>query len=170
MPHKPTRILGLDPGFARTGYAVLESDGRSFRVLTFGCVETASSEPYPVRLRQLNDQLGALIAEFTPAVAALEKLFFQKNVKTAIAVGQARGVIILLLERHNLATYEFTPQEVKIAATGYGNAEKQQVQRMVQLLLRLATPPTPDDAADALAVALAAAERHRAVLASNPKA
>jgi len=161
MPHKTTRILGLDPGVARTGYGVLQMIGTRPQALAYGCIETLSREPYALRLLRLERQLTALLKKYRPEIAALEQLFYSKNAKTAFAVGQARGVLLLTVARHDIPYMEFTPQQVKISATGYGNAKKQQVQRMIQLSLHLKKLPTPDDAADALAIALAAASRRR---------
>ena len=161
MPRNDTCILGLDPGFARTGYGILRMAHSQPRVLSYGCIETRAGESYASRLLLLEKHLVALIQKHHPEIAALEQLFYSKNAKTAFAVGQARGVLLLTLARHAIPYIEFTPQQVKISATGYGNATKQQVQRMIQLSLRLQKPPTPDDAADAIAIALAAASRRR---------
>ncbi|MFH1171110.1 MAG: crossover junction endodeoxyribonuclease RuvC [bacterium] len=161
MPRRSDRILGLDPGFARTGFAVLDVHGRNPSVIVYGCIETPSRDPYAERLLQLERRVAELLDRYHPTAAALEKLFFCKNVKTAIAVGQARGVLLLTLARRGLTPIELTPQEVKMAATGYGSAKKHQVQRMMQLVLRLPHPPKPDDAADALAIAITAAQYRR---------
>lgn len=154
---RPVRILGLDPGLTRTGYAIVTIRNRQPELETFGCIMTEHVPDYEQRLLTLEQKLTALIAKHQPTSAALEQLFITKNLKTAISVGQARGVIVLTLARHKLSIQEFTPQQVKIAVTGYGHAEKQQVQRMVQLLFHLKEVPKPDDAADAVAVAVAGA-------------
>ncbi len=150
------RILGLDPGIARTGYAVLAQSSGKVAVLAYGCIETHKGKPYQERLLELSDKLEDILDRFRPTCAGIEKLFFRKNVRTAIAVGQARGVLLVTLARHQLTPQEFTPQQIKSAVTGYGKADKRQVQRMVQLLLKLKTLPQPDDAADALAIAITA--------------
>lgn len=156
------RILGLDPGTAITGYGVIDllPDGE-VRVVTYGVVRTPARQPLPERLRQLYNALQALLALHRPAQAAVEKLFFQRNVTTAMAVGQARGVALLALALAEVPVAEYAPNEVKEAVTGYGSADKQQVQRMVQALLGLEERPRPDDAADALAVALCHAQHAR---------
>lgn len=150
------RIIGLDPGVARTGFACLEMQGSQYRILEFGCIETPKTSSHSDRLMQLEKELQHLIAKHRPTVAAIEKLFFYKNVTTAMSVGQARGVIVLTLARNKLVPIEFTPQQVKLAATGYGNAEKKQIQQMMKRIFNLPSLPTPDDAADALAIAFTA--------------
>ena len=161
MPRNTVRIIGIDPGFARTGFAVLQTTVNKVTVLTYGCIETSRTDRYPERLLKLEKGITDLLIRYRPTVAALEKLFFCKNVKTAIAVGQARGVLIAALARKKLSIAEFTPQEVKMTATGYGNAGKQQSKHMMQVLLRLPKPPKPDDAADALALAITGLHHHR---------
>ena len=158
MPQPKTeRILGIDPGFARTGYAVIERRGIDIRAVTYGCISTASSTPYIERLLELDRRVTSIIRRHHPDRGAMERLFFCKNVKTAIAVGQARGVLLAAIGRHKLPLTEMTPQQIKSFVSGYGKASKQQVQRMVQILLHLSSIPKPDDAADALAIALTAA-------------
>lgn len=157
MRRKARRVIGLDPGFARVGYAVVDILGGDVSAIAFGCIETSSKDNYASRLTTLERRLDVLLRRYKPGVASMEKLFFAKNVRTAMEVGQARGVLLLVLARHKLTPIELTPQQIKIAATGYGNAEKKQVQRMMQALFHLAHLPQPDDAADALAVAAAAA-------------
>gem|GEM_PF-198575 len=146
-------ILGLDPGVARLGYGVIESDGRRDRCVTYGVLTTPKGELGP-RFIVLRRELLALIAAHQPQRIVIEQLFFSKNVKTATAVGEARGVILLTCAESGLPTIEVSPQAVKQAVAGYGAADKQQVQRMVRTLLQLDAVPQPDDAADALAVAL----------------
>lgn len=148
-------VLGIDPGIAITGYGIVQTSRQNdYECIDYGVVTTESSMPDAVRLKILYDALTQIIARYQPETSAVEKLFFQKNVKTAIAVGQARGVAMLTLAQANLPVMEYTPNEVKQTVCGYGNAGKQQVQRMVQTLLRLESLPKPDDAADALAVAI----------------
>jgi crossover junction endodeoxyribonuclease RuvC len=149
-------VLGVDPGTALLGYGVIseEDDGNAPQALDFGVVATQPSEAMPTRLATLYDQLAALIERHRPDVLAVEQLFFARNVTTAIAVGQARGVVLLAAAKGGLDVVEYSPAEVKQAVVGYGKAEKGQMQEMVRLILGLEAPPRPDDAADALAVAL----------------
>jgi crossover junction endodeoxyribonuclease RuvC len=148
------RILGIDPGTAITGYGVVEGDGDGLSLGAYGAIKTPSNKPLPQRLQQIYRELRALIAELAPDSAAVEELFFSKNARTALAVGHARGVALLALTDAGLPIQEYKPAEVKQAVAGYGNAPKDQVQGMVQLLLGLDQIPRPDDAADALAVAI----------------
>lgn len=148
------RILGIDPGFGRMGWGVIEKAGGDWRAVDWGCVETPVREPFVERLVELHHELKKLLKKYQPTRAAVEDLFFAQNAKTAMQVGQARGVIILTLVEAGLPVDEFTPLQVKQAITGYGRAEKFQVQKMVQMLLSIKKKITIDDAADALAVAL----------------
>lgn len=145
--------LGIDPGTARLGYGVVDDDPNP-RALAYGVVETSSSVAMPHRLVRLYNEVGELIAVHQPTTVAVEQLFFARNVTTAMTVGQARGVVLLAAAQADLEIVEYTPSEVKQATVGYGKADKAQVQEMVRLLLNLDQPPFPDDAADALAVAL----------------
>lgn len=147
--------VGIDPGTASTGYGVvrLKRDG-SLELVDFGVIRTSSDEAMPGRLKKLRAELGEIIRSHQPDSAAVEQLFFQKNVKTAIAVGQARGVALLALGESEIPVHEYSPPQIKQAVAGYGGAGKAQVQKMVQQLLGMAELPTPDDAADALAVAI----------------
>ncbi|NPA30651.1 MAG: crossover junction endodeoxyribonuclease RuvC [Chloroflexi bacterium] len=150
-----TRILGLDPGTAITGYGIVEPRGDgAYRAVAYGALRTAAQQPLPRRLLSLYDQLRQVVAEYQPQAVAVEKLFVQRNLRSALSVGQARGVLLLVAAQEGLPVAEYTPTEVKLALTGYGAADKQQMQRMVQLLLGLTERPRPDDVADALAVAL----------------
>lgn len=151
-------ILGLDPGIARLGYGLITAGGHDDRVIAYGILTTEKGELGP-RLVSLRQQLQQIIALHQPRRIVVEKLFFSKNVKTATAVGEARGVILLTCAESGIATIEVSPQDVKLAVSGYGAADKQQVQKMVQTLLHLDAIPQPDDAADALAVALAGARQ-----------
>jgi crossover junction endodeoxyribonuclease RuvC len=146
--------LGIDPGTAITGYGVIEGEGDSLVVTTYGAVTTPANQPLAQRLQHIYRELRALITEWHPDSAAVEELFFSKNARTALSVGHARGVALLALTEAGLPIQEYKPAEVKQAVAGYGNAPKQQVQGMVQLLLNLDEVPRPDDAADALAVAI----------------
>ncbi len=147
------RILGIDPGTARLGYGVIDADD-TYVPVDFGIIETTSAAPMHERLLDLHTELVRLISVHSPDVMAIEQLFFSRNVTTAIAVGQARGVAMLSAAQVGIGLVEYTPAEIKQAISGYGNADKQQVQAMVQILLSLEEIPHPDDAADALAVAL----------------
>jgi len=148
------RVLGVDPGTAITGYGIVEGEGGELSLVAYGVITTPPHLPLPQRLQQIYRELRALIAEWQPESAAVEELFFSKNVRTALAVGQARGVTLLALTDAGLPIQEYKPVQVKQAVAGYGGAPKAQVQGMVQLLLGLDEIPRPDDAADALAVAI----------------
>jgi crossover junction endodeoxyribonuclease RuvC len=147
--------LGLDPGTATTGYGLVRllNDG-SLQAVEFGVITTPKDVDAAKRLSMLYHRLNEILALFQPETSAVEKLFFQKNVSTAIAVGQARGVLLLALSEARLDVGEYTPNEVKQAVTGYGSADKRQVQEMVRVQLGLDGIPKPDDAADALAIAI----------------
>jgi crossover junction endodeoxyribonuclease RuvC len=145
--------LGIDPGTAILGYGVVQGDDPP-GVVAYGVLRTASDEPMHMRLVRLYDGVRELIARHQPDVVAVEHLLFGRNVTTAIAVGQARGVVLLAAAQAGLALAEYTPAQVKEAVVGYGKADKGQIQEMVRILLNLATVPQPDDAADALAVAI----------------
>lgn len=152
------RILGLDPGTATTGYGFIDAiDGR-LSLVAYGVISTPSTDPAPRRLQSIFNQLQTLLALHQPDTAGVEQVFFGRNITTAIAVGQARGVLLLALAEGGVDVSEYSPPKVKEAVTGYGKAEKAQVQLMVRHLLDLAETPHPDDAADALAVAIAHAQ------------
>jgi len=150
-----TLALGIDPGTATTGYGLvrLEPDG-SLLAVNYGVISTPKDTLPPDRLVMLYQQLTGLLQEHHPDTAAVEKLFFQRNVSTAISVGQARGVTLLALAQAGVSVFEYTPNEIKQAVAGYGSAGKRQMQEMVRVLLALDEIPRPDDAADALAVAI----------------
>lgn len=148
------RVLGIDPGTAITGYGVIEGDGDSIALTTYGAITTPAGQPLAERLQHIYRELRTLISEWHPESAAVEELFFSKNARTALVVGHARGVALLALIDAGLPIQEYKPAEIKQAVAGYGGAPKQQVQGMVQLLLGLDDIPRPDDAADALAVAI----------------
>lgn len=147
-------FLGIDPGTAITGYGFIREDAGALQAVAYGAITTPSSWALPQRLDALYRQLGQLIALHRPASAAVEQLFFSRNVRTALAVGQARGVILLALAQAQVPIAEYTPLEVKQAVTGYGRADKKQMQEMVRILMDLPDIPKPDDVADALAVAI----------------
>ncbi len=149
-------ILGIDPGTSRIGFAFLEKRGDSINLLECGCLELAKKRSQTERLKVINDEIGRLIGKHRPETAAVEKLFFSKNTKTALSVAEARGVLLNICAQNGLDLMEFAPTEVKLALTGYGRAEKLQVQKMVSKILKLENLPEPDDIADAIAVALTA--------------
>lgn len=149
--------LGIDPGTARLGYGLIRG-GMQPRLIDAGLIETWPDEPMADRLVTLYEGVQELIAEFQPDVLAVEQLFFARNVTTAITVGQARGVVILAAAQARIPVAEYTPSEIKQAVTGYGKADKPQMQEMVRMILKLNAIPQPDDAADALAVAICHAQ------------
>lgn len=155
-PGKSEIYLGVDPGIADTGYGVISQANGKLQVLDYGSIKTDKKLPIPERLKILEQSLSDIIKKYHPECAGVEKLFFCNNAKTAMDVGQARGVIILSLAKYNLPIIELTPLQVKQAVTGYGKADKKQVQQMVKTILNLKTIPQPDDAADALAIAICA--------------
>lgn len=146
-------VLGVDPGVASTGVGVVRERDGEYLPVAFDCVRTKAGTPFPQRLETLHDACAAWLKRHRPDMLAMERLFFTKNAKTAISVGQAQGAIILAAARARVAVVEYTPMEVKQSVTGDGRADKRAVALMVQKLLRLDEPPTPDDTADALAVA-----------------
>jgi crossover junction endodeoxyribonuclease RuvC len=150
-----TLALGIDPGTATTGYGLvrLEQDGGLVAV-KYGVILTPKEASAPARLETIYDELCGFLNKYKPETAAVEKLFFSRNVTTALAVGQARGVVMLALQKAGIESFEYTPKEVKNAVAGYGGADKRQVQEMVRALLQLESIPKPDDAADALAIAI----------------
>lgn len=147
-------VLGIDPGTATTGYGLVREEDDRLQAVAFGVIRTEAGEPLAQRLASLYTQLSELVHMYHPAAAAVEELFFSRNVRTAMAVGQARGVALLALVHADIPVGEYTPREVKQAVAGYGSADKEQVQEMVRLLLNLPNVPQPDDAADALAIAI----------------
>lgn len=147
-------VLGIDPGMAIVGYGVVEEKNRVLKPIDYGVITTPSTMEVPQRLITIYDAVQELITRFQPDEVAIEELFFNKNVKTAITVGHARGVAVLAAAKTGLNLYEYTPLQVKQSVVGYGRAEKSQVQQMVKALLSLEEIPRPDDAADALAVAI----------------
>jgi crossover junction endodeoxyribonuclease RuvC len=155
-------VLGIDPGTAALGYGIVDRTGGRLREIDHGCLVTSPDESLPERLLRIHALVDELLELHEPALVAVERLFFSKNVQTAFAVGQARGVVLLAAAQHGIPVREATPNEVKSAITGYGAAEKDQVARMVQLVLGMSELPRPDDAADALAIATWAANTERA--------
>ena len=148
-------VLGIDPGIGTTGYGLVDEDARGdMALVAYGVIETTPGAPMPKRLKRLHDEMQAILREHQPESLAVEQLFFGRNVTTAISVGQARGVLLLAAAQAGLDVFEYKPAEVKQALSGYGNADKRQMQEMVRLLLNLDHIPRPDDAADAIAIAM----------------
>lgn len=147
-------IVGLDPGYAITGYGVVKYKGNRFTVLEYGAVTTNKDTEFSKRLEQVYDGVGLLLSRFSPEAMAVEQLFFNTNSTTAIGVAEARGCALLAARKQGVEIFEYTPLQVKQSVTGYGRAEKQQMMEMTRLLLNLEKIPRPDDAADALAVAI----------------
>jgi crossover junction endodeoxyribonuclease RuvC len=147
-------VLGIDPGTAALGYGIVESSRGRLRAIDHGCLVTSPDAPLPDRLLAVHALVSELIAVHAPTIVAIERLFFSRNAQTAFGVGQARGVVLLAAAQHRATVVEATPNEVKSAIAGYGAADKEQVQRMVQVVLGMAEVPRPDDAADALAIAV----------------
>jgi len=154
-------ILGLDPGTAIVGYALLDKNKNKLSSVEYGCIKTNSGTAAGERLVCIEKELKKIIKLFKPREAAIEKLFFLNNIKTAMAVSQARGVMLYALSKLELPTFEYTPLQVKLTVTGYGKASKMQVQRMVKGILGLKELPYPDDAADALAIAICHAYQYK---------
>jgi crossover junction endodeoxyribonuclease RuvC len=150
-------VLGIDPGTAALGYGIVDSTAGRVREVDHGCLTTSPDESLPDRLLAIHTLVDELIEIHRPGILAVERLFFSRNVQTAFAVGQARGVVLLAAAQHGVPVREATPNEVKSAIAGYGAADKEQVQRMVQMVLGMPERPRPDDAADALAIAIWAA-------------
>ena len=147
-------VLGIDPGYAIVGYGVVEYNNNHFRAIEYGAVTTEAHTPFNERIEKIYDGVIALVAKYWPAALAVEKLFFNTNQKTAIDVDQARGAIVLAAQKAGVKIFEYAPLQVKQSVVGYGRAEKKQVQEMTRLMLNLDKIPKPDDAADALAMAI----------------
>lgn len=154
-------IMGIDPGFAITGYGIIKYEGNRFSVLDYGIVATEPSVTLPQRLLLLNTRLEELIGKYRPDAVSVEELFFNKNIKTALNVGHGRGVALLAAAKSGVGVFEYTPLQVKQSVVGYGRAEKAQMQQMVKVILNLAQIPKPDDVADALATAICHAHSFR---------
>ena len=148
------RILGIDPGYATIGFGLIEADRGKFHMLTYGAITTPAGLPLSRRLYQIGTDMEDLIGQLKPDVIAVEELFFNTNITTGIAVAHGRGVILFAAEKCGIPLYEYTPSQVKLAVTGYGKAEKHQMMDMTKRLLKLKSVPRPDDAADALALAI----------------
>lgn len=156
MPGKSRRILGIDPGYGRMGWAVIDVAGQRSSLCASGCLTTKKNISDATRLELLYDELRVIIAKWQPTIAALERLYFQRNTSTAIGVGQARGAALLVCGQSKMDIHEFSPTDVKLSTAGYGRADKRQMTKMVCLLLGLEKAPRTDDEADAMAIALCA--------------
>lgn len=154
------RILGIDPGLAIVGFGIIDKQGSKLTPVQYGCIQTEAQVDPALRLQQIYDTVAAIIEKYKPNCMAIEKLFFNRNVTTAMTVGQARGVLILAAVQKGLLIAEYTPLQIKQAIVGFGRAEKKQIQEMVKMLLHLTVVPKPDDTADALAIAICHAHSH----------
>lgn len=154
-------IIGVDPGYAIVGIGVIEYNGSKFRPLEYGAITTPAGMPTVERLKKIYDEMLLLIDKYNPDAVAIEELFFNSNQKTAINVAQARGVILVAVTNKNVPIFEYTPLQVKQSVTGYGRADKNQIQQMVKMLLGLNVIPKPDDAADGLALAICHAHSNK---------
>lgn len=148
------RILGVDPGFAITGYSIIDYIGNKFKLITSGAITTKAGVSFPLRLSKIYTDLTQIIEEYKPDAVSVEELFFNNNVKTAINVAQARGIILVVGCQKNIATFEYTPLQVKQAVVGYGRADKVQVQKMVKTILKVESLPKLDDITDSMAIAI----------------
>jgi len=160
-------ILGIDPGLADTGFGIIKSENGNLKPLVYGSIKTKKGLKLTERLETISKELDKLIKEYQPELAGIEKLFFGRNVTTAISVGQARGVVLLGLATNKIPVIEFTPLQVKQTVTGYGGADKKQIQQMVKTILHLDQIPKPDDAADALAIAIGTASSNPQLLTTS---
>jgi len=158
-PPKATRILGIDPGSGSTGYGIIDTDGSQHRVILYGAIKTHPKRPFHERLLKIYTDLCDVLSHEKADVMAIEEVFYATNVQSALRLGQARGIALLVAAQKGLDVYEYSPLEIKGAVVGYGRAEKTQVQTMVRLILNLSETPSPDDAADALAIAICHAHR-----------
>lgn len=154
------RILGIDPGIGICGFGLIKADSSSAKALDYGVVKTTIDAPLPLRLKELHDSLIEVFEQTQPTMVAVEKLFFSKNITTGIAVAEARGIVLLVAAQKNLPIYEYSPNQIKKSLTGYGSATKSQMQEMARVHLGLKEKPKPDDAADALAVAITCSFLH----------
>lgn len=155
------RILGIDPGFAITGYSIIDYQGNKFKLIDSGAVTTKAGESFPLRLTKIYDDLSMIIDEYKPDAISVEELFFNSNVKTAINVAQARGVVLVVGCQKQIPTYEYTPLQIKQAVAGYGRADKIQVQKMVKAILNVEKLPKLDDTTDSMAAAICHAHSAR---------
>lgn len=162
MAEEPVTVAGIDPGLARVGYGFLKKAGNKTEYLLHGCITTDGREAsHEARLHAIYDEITELLQNYSPRIAAVEKLFFTKNITSAMGVAEVRGVILLACAKEDIPVFEYTPNQVKQAVTGSGRADKKQVQEMIKRLLHLDAVPTPDDAADGLSIALCHINRMR---------
>lgn len=161
------RILGIDPGFGIIGFGVIDKDNGGVSVVDYGVVTTPKELEFSARLEIIYHSIGKIIDKFAPDQVAIEELYFNNNITTGIKVAEARGIILLVFEQHKLPIFEYTPQDIKLALTGTGRADKSQMQFMVKTLLHLQNVPRPDDAADAVAVALCHSQTNQNLRARN---
>jgi crossover junction endodeoxyribonuclease RuvC len=154
-------VLGIDPGTAATGYGLVKMEGKDLQPIDWGCIKTQAGMPAGARLQIIYRELEKVIKKCKPDVAVIEELFFSQNAKTALSVGEARGVALLAATDYELEIAEYTPLQVKLSLTGYGRAQKRQIQEMVKNILKLDKLPRPDDAADGLAIALCYIYSHK---------
>jgi len=150
-------IIGIDPGTAITGYGIVKKDKNCLKCLEYGCIRTDSILPQGERLKKINSELNKLIKKYRPEVMAVENIYFFKNLKTAMPVSQSKGIILFTAAKKKIPVYEFTPPQVKMTITGFGRASKKQMQEMIKVIFKLEKIPKPDDAADALSIAVCCA-------------
>ena len=155
------RIIGIDPGYAITGFAVVDYNGNHFELIKSGAIETKAGVPLPVRLTKIYDDMQLLVNEYKPDAISIEELFFNRNTTTAIGVAQGRGAVLIIAAKNNIPIYEYTPLQIKQGVVGYGRADKKQVQMMVKTILNLETVPKLDDTTDAIAIAICHAHSYR---------
>lgn len=148
------KILGIDPGMAIVGYSIIDFDGENIKLLNSGSIKTSKNNSESQRLLEIFEDISTIIERYKPDIASIEKLFFFKNQKTVMPVAQARGVIMMALEKHSIKTFEYTPMEVKQIMTGYGRADKKEVEQMVKITLNCSSLPCLDDTVDAIAIAI----------------
>ena len=160
------KILGIDPGYGLVGFGILEKNGGNIRVLDFGCISTSKEQKLTQRLEIISNCMDEIIEKWKPDEMAIEKLFFNKNITTGIPVAQARGVILVAAQEKGIPIFEYTPSNIKMALTGMGKADKKQMQFMVKTVLGLKEVPKPDDAADALAVAICHSQTNQNMMGS----
>lgn len=155
------RIIGIDPGYAITGFAVVDYNGNHFDLVKSGAIETKAGVPLPIRLTKIYDDMQLLVNEYKPDAISIEELFFNRNTTTAIGVAQGRGAVLIVAAKNNIPIYEYTPLQVKQGVVGYGRADKKQVQMMVKTILNLEKVPKLDDTTDAIAIAICHAHSYR---------
>lgn len=155
------KIIGIDPGYAITGFGVIEYEGNHFKLLDSGSIQTKAGTPLPIRLEKIYDDMLELIEKYKPDAISIEELFFNRNTTTAIGVAQGRGAVLIAASKTNIPIYEYTPLQVKQGVVGYGRADKKQVQMMVKTILKLEKIPKLDDTTDAIAIAICHAHSHK---------